>query len=388
MKAADGPKPASLQTKLLLIDPVTPITRATTLAELPELLNPGDVVVVNDAATQPASFFDRSRGLEVRLVGHTAHKREFRAVLLGQGDHRTPTEARPAPGAVPVDGWLTLGHDLQARVESFDRDTSSAVLRFEYEPAALLERLYRAGRPIQYAHVPEPLELWDVQSRFAVRPWAFEFASAGRALSGELLLSLAFRNIEVVSLTHAAGVSATGNARFERLLPLEERYEIPEATARSVNRARRRAGRVLAVGTTVVRALECNALEHGEVTAGPGLARGSIAGQHALQIVSGVLSGLHEAATSHFQLLEAFAERAQLVSAIELAEQEDFRQHEFGDFCLVLPKLNSTKESRGNRLAASRERHRAPLSPPRSRTPGGWPRRQITADPPAPRREG
>jgi S-adenosylmethionine:tRNA ribosyltransferase-isomerase len=339
MKAATRPEPAGLGTKLLWVDPTRPSTRATTLAELPELLNPSDVVVVNDAATQPASFFDRSRALEVRLVGHTAQPREYGAVLLGAGDYRTPTEERPPPGEVQSGDWLTLGHDLHARVQSFDRSTSSAILRFEYEPATLLERLYRAGKPIQYAHVPEPLELWDVQSRFATRAWAFEFASAGRALTGELLLSLARRNIEVVFLTHAAGVSATGNPRFEQLLPLAERYEIPEATAHSVNRARRRASRVLAVGTTVVRALECNVQEHGEVTAGPGLALGSIDGQHELHIVTGVLSGMHEPTTSHFQLLEAFADRAQLLDAIAMAERLDFRQHEFGDFCLVHPSV-------------------------------------------------
>lgn len=336
MKAANRPEPAGLDTKLLWVDPARPDTRATTLAELPELLSPRDLLVVNDAATLPASLFDRARAIEVRLVGHTERAREFRAVLLGEGDYRTPTEQRPPPRAVRAGEWLTLDRDLRARVQSIDPDTSSLVLRFEYDSPALFERLYQAGRPIQYAHVTEPLEAWDVQSRFATRPWAFEFASAGRALSGELLLALARRSIEVVSLTHAAGVSATGNTRFEQLLPLAERYEIPETTARSVNRARQRGGRILAVGTTVVRALESNSKTYGEVIPGLGLALGSIDEQHELRAVSGVLSGIHEPNTSHFQLLGAFATREQLLAANALAEREGFRQHEFGDFCLVL----------------------------------------------------
>src|SRR5690606_17517765 len=142
MKAANRPEPAGLDTKLLWVDPARPDTRATTLAELPELLSPRDLLVVNDAATLPASLFDRARAIEVRLVGHTERAREFRAVLLGEGDYRTPTEQRPPPRAVRTGEWLTLDRDLRARVQSIDPDTSSLVLCFEYDSPALFERLY------------------------------------------------------------------------------------------------------------------------------------------------------------------------------------------------------------------------------------------------------
>jgi len=125
-------------------------------------------------------------------------------------------------------------------------------LRFEGPAAQVWDGIARHGRPIQYAYVPEPLALWDVWTRIAAHPVAFEAPSAGFLLDWELLGRLAGRGIGFATLTHAAGLSSTGDPALDARLPLDEAYVIPEATARAVAGAER----VIAVGTTVTRALE------------------------------------------------------------------------------------------------------------------------------------
>jgi S-adenosylmethionine:tRNA ribosyltransferase-isomerase len=140
----------------------------------------------------------------------------------------------------------------------------------------------------------------------------------------------------VVHLTHAAGISSTGDSELDRRLPLAERYEIGEPTALCVNETRARGARVLAVGTSVTRALEASAHDG---RARPGSARTSLllGPGSTLQICSGLLTGLHEPGTSHYSLLEAFAPRSLLDRSFVHAEQRGYLQHEFGDSCLILP---------------------------------------------------
>ncbi len=126
---------------------------------------------------------------------------------------------------------------------------------------ALWAALYREGRPVQYSYLAHDLPLWAVQTVYAARPWAFEMPSAGRPLSWEILLALRRKGVRWASLTHAAGLSSTGDPAIDAALPLAERYDIPAATVRAVADTRARGGRVIAVGTTVVRALEGAAVE-------------------------------------------------------------------------------------------------------------------------------
>src|SRR5439155_16787424 len=121
-------------------------------------------------------------------------------------------------------------------------------LRFDRDGAALWGAIYRYGRPVQYAYTAGPLSLWHTQTVYAARPWAVEQPSAGRGLSVGLLLALRARGVGIARLTHAAGLSSTGDERIDAVLPLSERYEIPEETVAAVAETRARGSRVIAVG--------------------------------------------------------------------------------------------------------------------------------------------
>lgn len=319
---------------------------------LPDLLRAGDLVVVNDASTLPASLYARTasgEALELRLVGATdvdGGAVHFTAAVLGSGDWHTRTEDRPAPPYLSAGDDLAIGDELVAHVLARSV-LSDRLVHVELglreamaDPAAVWAALYRAGRPVQYAHVPEPLALWDVQNAWAGRPWAVEMPSAGRAIDIGTLLALRARGVEVAVITHAAGVSATGHPEIDARLPLPERFEVSEATARAVNRTRARGGRVIAIGTSVVRALESAARASapsidGALQAAAGVTDLLLGPSTPRQVVDAVLTGVHESDTTHFTLLEAFADRETLDGALASAVGEGLLGHEFGDAWLV-----------------------------------------------------
>ena len=129
-------------------------------------------------------------------------------------------------------------------------------MRFLDKPATILGGLARHGRPIQYAHVPVPLALSDVWTRIAADPIAFEPPSAGFALDWRTLAAWRQRGIGFATLTHAAGISSTGDRTLDLRLPFDEPYSIPERTAAAIKQAKSKGGRIIAIGTTVVRAIE------------------------------------------------------------------------------------------------------------------------------------
>jgi S-adenosylmethionine:tRNA ribosyltransferase-isomerase len=334
--------------RLLVVDPAARSFGETRTTALPRLMAPGDLLVVNDAATLPASLHGRDqagRPVEARLAaeaGDDAGGAHYWAALLGAGDWRQRTEDRaPPPPVAPGDGLMfgRLGARVVARSPLSPRLVS---LRFDEDGDALLAALYRAARPVQYAYLAHELPLWAVQTAYAARPWAFEMPSAGRPLSWDILLALRRGGVRWAALTHAAGLSSTGDAAIDAALPLPERFDIPAATVSAVLETRRRGGRVVAVGTTVVRALEGAAARGGgRLRAGTGTTdlRIGVGGDFEFRprFVDGILSGVHGADESHFALLGAFAGRALLGDAVAHADQRGFTGHELGDAMLVLP---------------------------------------------------
>ncbi|MCA1825464.1 MAG: S-adenosylmethionine:tRNA ribosyltransferase-isomerase [Myxococcales bacterium] len=318
--------------RVLQIDPATGALSEHTIGDLPSILRQGDLLVVNDAATLPASLRAREPAIEVRLLGQQPDG-TFRAVLFDGADWRTPTEHRAPPP--PLQAGRVLRFDgLSATIERISPVSSRLVdLRFDETGAALWSAIYRQGRPIQYAYASGPFELWDVQVAYASRPWAAEMPSAGRPLRWEVLLALRSRGVGIASLTHAAGISSTGDPALDAALPLAERFEIPGSTARAVSGARR----VVAVGTTVVRALEgAGGRLSGEtdLVIGPG---------YRPRVVDGLLTGVHEKGASHYALLRAFAGEDLLERATAFSEQRGFLSHEFGDSWLIVPSASALR---------------------------------------------
>ncbi len=343
MTPATWPRREPSAERLLLVDPERGAFGDAHVGDLPSLLRAGDVLVVNDAATLPASLAahgpDGER-LEVRLAGE-GEGGEWRAVLFGAGDWRMRTEDRPAPPAVSPGAALRFDGDLTARVTAVSELSPRLVdLRFDREGDALWSALYAAGRPVQYSYLSGPLPLDRVQTAFGTRPWAVELPSAGRPLEIGLLLALRRRGVAVARLTHAASLSATGDDALDAALPLPERFELPVETVQAVARARARGARVLAAGTTVVRALEGSASLHGGAPRpGAGVTDLRIDEGFRPQVVDGLLTGLHEPGSSHYRLLMAFAPPALLEAAWQHAEDDGYLGHEFGDSCLMLPGL-------------------------------------------------
>jgi S-adenosylmethionine:tRNA ribosyltransferase-isomerase len=325
--------------RLMVVDPAARAVAETRTPQLPALLAPGDLLVVNDAATLPASLRGRDvasgQPIEVRLVSTAAapeRQGRFVAVLLGAGDWRARTEDRAPPPRLEAGARLRFGSLGAVVVARAPLSPRLLELDFEATGDELWAALYREGRPVQYSYLAHELPLWAVQNGYAARPWAFEMPSAGRPLSWEILLGLRRRGVRWAALTHAAGLSATGDPAIDAALPLPERYEIPAATARAVAETRAAGGRVVAAGTTVVRALEASG-----GAAGGGVTDLRLDAAYRPRVVGGVLSGVHAAEESHFALLGAFAGRELLAQAVALAEARGFRTHELGDAMLVLP---------------------------------------------------
>jgi S-adenosylmethionine:tRNA ribosyltransferase-isomerase len=334
--AASGPRRGTA--RLLVVGDEGRIVHGVA-PDLPRLVRAGDVVVANDAATLPASLAGEheptAAAIEVRLAGRRSlawpRVRRFVAVVFGAGDHRTPTEERPLPPLLRVGDRLRLG-PLVAIVERILGHPRLIELAFEGSLAHVWSGLARHGRPIQYAHVPQPLALWSTWTRLASVPVAFEPPSAGFVLDWATVQRLRDRGAALVTLTHAAGISSTGDAALDTRLPLDEPYRIPAATAARIDAARVAGGRVIAIGTTVVRALEHAALPHGRVRAGDGIATGRIGAGTPLRVADVIVSGTHEAGTSHYELLRAFQDDDTLAAMARQLEAHHYQTHEFGDF--------------------------------------------------------
>jgi S-adenosylmethionine:tRNA ribosyltransferase-isomerase len=340
MIAAAQPVQRPAGARLLMVDAAGDIRHAPR-SLLIACLRPGDLLIANDAATLPASLAGThgptGAPIEVRLAGRrTLHPDDlyaFTALVFGAGDYRTPTEHRPAPPLLSAGDTLTLG-PLRATIDRLLGHPRLVQLRFAGVPDAIWSGLARHGRPIQYAHVPQPLALWDAWTPIAGPPVAFEPPSAGFALDWRLIADLRTRDVTFATVTHAAGISSTGDATLDDRLPLDEAYRIPASTVRAVCRTRARRGRVIAVGTTVVRALE-SAGGRGRVRPGDGLATGRLGPETRLRVVDAILSGTHEPGSSHYALLRAFADDETLVRMTHELESHGYRTHEFGDSVLI-----------------------------------------------------
>lgn len=339
----DSPAPdAARSSDALSGDIANDAVQILPFASLPELLRAGDVLVVNDAATLPASLPGRTASgahFELRLSGPVEPHR-LAGVLLGEGDYHTRTEHRPPPPTLAVGERVRIGSFVDGDgfgavvTATADRRVELATRMPDDE---LWRAIYRTGSPVQYAHRPDKLDLWSVQTAYASRPWAVEMPSAGRPLTWSVLLELRRAGVEIATLTHAAGLSSTGDEALDRALPWPERFEIPRRTVDAIAACRARGRRVIAVGTTVVRALEAAAVQgDGVLRPGGGVATERLGPQSTLRIVDGLISGLHSPGESHFELLRAFAPREHLERALSLAVAHGLSSHELGDACVIL----------------------------------------------------
>jgi S-adenosylmethionine:tRNA ribosyltransferase-isomerase len=301
-----------------------------TFRDLPQLLAPGDLLVVNVSATLPAAVpARRADGSAARVHFSTRAPQldaSWRVVELRSADGTRPARGR-AGDRVELRGGAAL--DLVAPYASGAR---LMLARFRGD-AELEDCLAAHGEPIRYGHVWGGWPLEAYQTVYATRPGSAEMPSAGRPLTAELIARLASRGVLLAPITLHTGVSSP--ERHEA--PFPEHFEVPEATARLVSAVRNWGGRVVAVGTTVVRALESVAGADGSIRARSGWTGLVISPERGLRIVDGVITGSHEPEASHLRLLEAVAGAGLLERCCREALRHGYLWHEFGDSHLILP---------------------------------------------------
>ena len=299
--------------------------------QLAELLAPGDLVVVNGSGTLPAA-------VPGRRADGTAVRVHFATRAPGLGERWRVVELRTADGARPARGrageTITLGDGAATLELAAQYASGSRLLLARLEgPASVEQCLERHGRPIRYGYMARDWPLAAYQNVYALTPGSAEMPSAGRPFTARLLTALRGRGVAVAPITLHAGVSSP--ERHEP--PFPEQYEVPAATARLVSSTRASGGRVIAVGTTVVRALETVTDAGGTVSPGAGWTGVVIDQQRGVRAVSGLITGWHEPEASHLQMLAAIAGEDLLGRSYLAALEHGYLWHEFGDSHLILP---------------------------------------------------
>jgi S-adenosylmethionine:tRNA ribosyltransferase-isomerase len=308
----------------------------TRFTSLPSLLRRGDVLVVNESATVnaalPAARADGER-VELHLSQRLA------------GNHWVVELRRMTPdrGTVPLrdaarDEVVTLPTGAHVRlIEPYVNQTTPNETRLWLALATFVDDvdayLDCHGLPIRYGYVTRAWPLSYYQTIFSRVPGSAEMPSAGRPFSRRVLDGLAHRGVQIAPIVLHTGVSSLE----EHEPPYAEYYRVDGSTARTVNDARRRGGRVIAVGTTAVRALESVASPDGTVAAGSGWTELVITPERGVYAVDALLTGFHEPRASHLSMLEALTSREHLESAYEAAIRAKYLWHEFGDVHLLMP---------------------------------------------------
>lgn len=311
--------------------------------DLPRALRRGDLLVVNTSDTEPAALDGRREdGRAVVLhVSGPAPGGDLVVELRSRDGRRIRDAVAGESVRLPhgVTATLLAGHP-DARTA-----TGSRLWRARIPVAGGLGAFLRAaGHPIRYAHLRDPRPLADHRTPFAVAREEFgsaEMPSAGRPFTTAVLDGLRARGVGTAEVVLHTGVSSPEADE----LPLPERYAVPEATAGAVNRAGAAGRRVVAVGTTVTRALETVADPEGRVHAGSGWTDLVLGPQRPARAVTGLVTGWHEAGASHLLLLEAVAGAGLVRRAYAAAERHGYLWHEFGDSCLLLPSLPAARRA-------------------------------------------
>jgi S-adenosylmethionine:tRNA ribosyltransferase-isomerase len=349
LEAAEPPEARGLarhQVRLMVSHYGDDRVRHTRFERITDHLEAGDVVVINTSGTMNAAVpARRADGTELELHLSTRLPADVWSVELRRPSaHTTRPFFEGQAGeqlALPGGGLVTLltPHNPAQRLTSSWQTVFLtnhrvrlwlAVLQL---PLPLGDYLQQFGYPIRYSYVKEQWPLDYYQTVYATEPGSAEMPSAGRAFTPEIIMRLVAKGVQVLPLILHTGVASV--EEHER--PYEEYYRVPAETATAVNLARQSGKRIIAVGTTVIRALETVTDAHGVTHAGEGWTDLFITPQRGLYAVNGLLTGLHEPCATHLAMLEALCGRAHLHLTYQQALHHHYLWHEFGDLHLILP---------------------------------------------------
>ena len=293
-------------------------------ADLPGLLLPGDLLVINTTATLPAHV-RISAEQAVHFSGPRPDGSWLTELRLVRGKTTVPNDHGYPGQRLSLPGGVTLTLESRATARLWQARLSVAVVPY----------LLRYGSPIRYSYVPREWPLSYYQTVFAREPGSAEMPSASRPFSPSVVTRLVAAGVLIAPLTLHCGVSSLEGDEE----PYPEPYDVPPATANLVNHVRARGGRVIAGGTTVVRALETAALRctDGRVCAAAGWTSHVVTPETGVRAVDGLLTGLHEPRSSHLRMLAAFTGPELLGRCYRTAIDAGYLWHEFGDVHLLLP---------------------------------------------------
>jgi S-adenosylmethionine:tRNA ribosyltransferase-isomerase len=294
--------------------------------DLADHLEPGDLVVVNTSGTLAAAV-EGTRGNGSEVVVHFA---------TWHDDGTWTVEVRPRPDAHGPVPDVRVGEQMrlhEATLTVVGTPPGQHRLHRALVDRSVRELMWDHGRPIRYGYVHDEWPLEAYQTVFAREPGSAEMPSAARPFTPETVTDLVRRGILLAPLELHAGVSSQDAGEP----PQPERYAVPATTAALVNHVRRQGGRVVAVGTTVTRALESAAQPDGTVSAATGWTDLVLGPSRGARVVTGLVTGWHEDGASHLDLLRAVAGDRLVRSAYDEASRRGFLWHEFGDSCLLLP---------------------------------------------------
>ncbi|WP_059170568.1 S-adenosylmethionine:tRNA ribosyltransferase-isomerase [Bacillus sp. FJAT-27445] len=289
---------------------------------LDQYLHEGDVLVLNSSRTIPAilrgRLKDSQQEIEIRLASKIDESR-WHALIVENG--------------VEAGEKIDFSSRLDAVVEENDQTSPLSIICFSKSGTSLFDEIYSLGEPVRYEYIENPWSLDYYQTVFASHPGSVEMPSAGRPFSWELLFKLRKKGIKIAFIQLHTGLSYFLDDNFDHHPSKnKEEYSIPETTWSSILKAKESRNRVIAAGTTVVRALE-TAVATGQLQGWTNL---FIHPGYELKTADGILTGLHEPEASHLSMLSAFVPQEKLYEAYRHAVEENYLWHEFGDMNLIL----------------------------------------------------
>jgi S-adenosylmethionine:tRNA ribosyltransferase-isomerase len=299
--------------------------------DLATVLEPGDLLVVNESATLSASL--PATGPPGKFLVNCSTD-------YGNGLWLVEprwTESEPGPLALSAGDHITAGGVPGRVIGEYPSIPRLVFVRFEGDVRAAMDAV---GQPIRYGYIDEEYPLDTYQTYFAATPGSAEMPSAARPFTHRVVESLRARGIAIATITLHTGVSSleVTSEQNERNPLYPEPFRVPTATVRAIERTNAHGGRVIAVGTTVVRALE-SAYDAAEkrITPTEGFTQMFITPERGVRVVDGLLTGLHDPQTTHLAMLYAIADRETVMNGYEEAISETYLWHEFGDTHLLLP---------------------------------------------------
>jgi S-adenosylmethionine:tRNA ribosyltransferase-isomerase len=298
-------------------------------ADLGEFLVAGDLIVVNTSATVPAAV-DGCLPDGDPVVVHFSGELPGGVSLV---EVRQPDAGTTSPRYLDAPALIDLlGAGRVELLTRFARSRRLWIGTVDLGGTGLDAFLHAHGRPIRYRHVPREWPIDAYQTVFAREPGSVEMPSAARPFTAELVTDLVGRGVEIMPLLLHTGVSSLeGDER-----PYPERFRVPRATADAVNAVRHNGGRVIAAGTTVVRALATVTDDRAVVHPGSGWTEAFVTPESPVASLDGLITGWHEPESTHLMMLEAFAGRAALERAYRAAFDNGYQWHEFGDSHLIV----------------------------------------------------